>query len=208
MDARRDGTSRASAATTHLPTDGPHLNVSALFHGAPLAFSLSLLASGCTMRILRRWNPEAALDALARDVRSTCMVPTMFRQLLALPDAPRRTFRAPALAAVLHGREPCPRHVKQRMMDWLGPILVEYYGMTEGGLTVATPQDWLARPGTVGKPAFGMEVHILASSCATSSRATRRASCCATSSAASCSRATRATSRRPCGDAVPLAGGG
>lgn len=153
--------SRNFAATAKQPTDGPHLNVSALFHGAPLAFALSLLASGCTMRILRRWDADAALDALARDVRSTCMVPTMFRQLLALPEERRRAFRAPALRAVLHGGEPCPQHVKQRMMDWLGPVLIEYYGMTEGGLTIATAEDWLARPGTVGKPAFGMELRIL-----------------------------------------------
>jgi long-chain acyl-CoA synthetase len=58
--------SRSTAATGRLPADGPHLNVSALFHGAPLAFSLSLLASGCTMRILQRWDAEAALDAPAR----------------------------------------------------------------------------------------------------------------------------------------------
>jgi acyl-CoA synthetase (AMP-forming)/AMP-acid ligase II len=153
--------SRANAATTQLPTDGPHLNVSALFHGAPLAFSLSLLAHGCTMRILRRWDAEAALEALARDVHSTCMVPTMFRQLLALPEERRRAFRAPALAAVLHGGEPCPQSVKRQMMDWLGPILIEYYGMTEGGMTVATAEEWLARPGTVGKPSFGLEVLIL-----------------------------------------------
>jgi long-chain acyl-CoA synthetase len=153
--------SRSTAATARLPADGPHLNVSALFHGAPLAFSLSLLAGGCTMRILGRWDAEAALDALARDVRSTCMVPTMFRQLLALPAARRRAVRAPGLGAVLHGGEPCPQHVKQQMIDWLGPILIEYYGMTEGGLTIASAEDWLARPGTVGKPAFGMRVLIL-----------------------------------------------
>lgn len=152
---------RGSAATAQLPTDGPHLNVSALFHGAPLAFSLSLLASGCAMRILRQWDAETALDALERDVRSTCMVPTMFRQLLALPEARRRAFHAPALAAVLHGGEPCPQHVKQQMIAWLGPVLTEYYGMTEGGLTIATAAEWLARPGTVGKPSFGMQVQIL-----------------------------------------------
>src|SRR5262245_41272095 len=52
------------------------------------------------IRIRRRWTAEAALDALARDARSTCMVPTMFRQLLALPAERRRAFRAPALRAV------------------------------------------------------------------------------------------------------------
>jgi len=152
---------RANASAARLPTDGPHLNVSALFHGAPLAFSLSLLASGCAMRILPRWDAEAALDALERDVRSTCMVPTMFRQLLALPEARRSAFRAPRLAAVLHGGEPCPQRVKHEMIRWLGPILTEYYGMTEGGITIATSEEWLARPGTVGKPPFGLEVLIL-----------------------------------------------
>jgi long-chain acyl-CoA synthetase len=153
--------SRVFAASAHLPTDGPHLNVSALFHGAPLAFSLALLSTGCTMRILRRWDADSALDALARDVRSTCMVPTMFRQLLALPEERRRAFRAPALRAVLHGGEPCPQHVKQQMIEWLGPIFYEYYGMTEGGLTTSTSADWLARPGTVGTAKLGLQIQIL-----------------------------------------------
>jgi long-chain acyl-CoA synthetase len=96
------------------------------------------------MRILR-WDAEAALDALARGVRSTCMVPTMFRQLLALPEERRRRWHAPDLRAVLHGSEPCPQHLKQQMVDWLGPILTEYYGMTEGGMTIATGEEWLAR---------------------------------------------------------------
>lgn len=153
--------SRTFAAQASMPTDGPHLNVSALFHGAPLAFSLSLLAAGCTFRILRRWDADTALDALERGVRSTCMVPTMFRQLLALPEERRRAFRAPQLRAILHGGEPCPQHVKQRMIDWLGPILLEYYGMTEGGLTTSTSAEWLARPGTVGTAKLGLRILIL-----------------------------------------------
>jgi len=153
--------SRGFALQASMPTDGPHLNVSALFHGAPLAFALSLLANGCTMRILRRWDADAALYALERGVRSTCMVPTMFRQLLALPEERRRRFHAPELRAVLHGGEPCPRHVKQRMIDWLGPILLEYYGMTEGGLTTSTSAEWLARPGTVGTAKLGQRILIL-----------------------------------------------
>ncbi|HYC21352.1 MAG TPA: AMP-binding protein [Candidatus Bathyarchaeia archaeon] len=153
--------SRSLAETLHLPTDGPHLNVSTLFHGAPLAFALALLAAGCRLRILRRWDAEDALAELARGIRSTCMVPTMFRQLLALPEAQRAAWRAPELRAILHGGEPCPQHVKRSMIAWVGPILSEYYGMTEGGMTVATSAEWLARPGTVGKAALGMEVEIL-----------------------------------------------
>lgn len=143
-----------------VPTTGPHLNVSALFHGAPLAFSLALLACGAPLRILGRWDASAALDALADGVHSTCMVPTMFRQLLALPDAVRAAFHAPELRAVLHGGEPCPQPLKRQMLDWWGPVLTEYYGMTEGGLTVATAEEWLERPGTVGRAKLGMGLEI------------------------------------------------
>jgi len=143
-----------------VPTAGPHLNVSALFHGAPLAFSLSLLACGAELRILGRWDAAKALAALADGVHSTCMVPTMFRQLLALPDDVRSSFHAPELRAVLHGGEPCPQPLKQQMLDWWGPILTEYYGMTEGGLTVATAEEWIARPGTVGRAQLGMGLEI------------------------------------------------
>jgi long-chain acyl-CoA synthetase len=163
---RRRPWCEAFAASRHfrevlkVPTTGPHLNVSALFHGAPLAFSLSLLACGAPLRILGRWDPAAALAALADGVHSTCLVPTMFRQLLALPDDVRATFHAPELRAVLHGGEPCPQPLKRRMIDWWGPILTEYYGMTEGGLTVATSEEWLARPGTVGRAQLGMGLEI------------------------------------------------
>jgi len=47
------------------------------------------------------------------------------------------------------------------MMDWWGPVLWEYYAATEGGGTTATPQDWLAAPGTVGKPWPGSVIKIL-----------------------------------------------
>jgi long-chain acyl-CoA synthetase len=156
--------SRSFKDILSIPTNGPHLNVSALFHGAPLAFGLSMLASGAELRVLGRWEAAAALEALADGVHSTCMVPTMFRQLLALPDDVRASFRAPELRAVLHGGEPCPQPLKQRMLDWWGPILTEYYGMTEGGLTVATSEEWLARPGTVGRAKLGLGLRILGTS--------------------------------------------
>lgn len=144
-----------------IPTNGPHLNVSALFHGAPLAFSLSMLANGAELRILSRWDAAEGLAALADGAESTCMVPTMFRQLLALPDEVRASFHAPRLYAVLHGGEPCPQPLKRRMIEWWGPKLTEYYGMTEGGLTIATSEEWLARPGTVGRAKLGLSIRIL-----------------------------------------------
>lgn len=147
--------------TMSVPTTGPHLNLSALFHGAPLAFSLSLLASGATVRVLGGWDPERVLEALADGIHSTCMVPTMFRQLLALPEDVRHAFSAPELRCVMHGGEPCPQPLKSQMIDWWGPIFTEYYGMTEGGLTAATSHEWLERPGTVGRAKNNLEIRIL-----------------------------------------------
>jgi acyl-coenzyme A synthetase/AMP-(fatty) acid ligase len=84
----------------------------------------------------------------------------MFRALLAL-DVDRSDPPAPGLRTLLHGGEPCPASIKQAMLDWFGPCLVEYYGFTEGGLTVADSADWCQRPGTVGRPPPGQEILIL-----------------------------------------------
>jgi long-chain acyl-CoA synthetase len=150
------------AEALRLPGDGVHLFVSRLFNGAPQTFGFGAMARGATLRILPRWEPAAALAALGGpDVTSTIMVPTMFRQLLALPDLDRSATPAPSLRTVLHGGEPCPVPVKEAIAAWFGDVLVEYYGFTEGGLTIVGPDDWRSRPGTVGRPLPGMNVRIV-----------------------------------------------
>jgi long-chain acyl-CoA synthetase len=74
----------------------------------------------------------------------------MFRRLLQLPEACRRSFNGSSLQGILHGAAPCPVPVKQAMIEWWGPVIYEYYGATEGGLTAVDSEKWLARPGTVG----------------------------------------------------------
>lgn len=149
------------AEVLRLPGDGVHLFASRLFNGAPQTFGFGAMARGATLRILPRWDAAAAVRELYRDdVWSTIMVPTMFRQLLSLPNVDRST-RPASLRTLLHGGEPCPLPLKQAMADWFGDVLVEYYGFTEGGMTVAGPHDWRARPGTVGKPLPGTSVRIL-----------------------------------------------
>jgi long-chain acyl-CoA synthetase len=144
-----------------LPRDGVHLFVSRLFNGAPQTFGFGALARGATLRILPRWDAQLALDALSdAAVTSTIMVPTMFRQLLALSDVDRSVSPAPGLRTLLHGGEPCPLPVKQAVADWFGDVLVEYYGFTEGGMTVVRADDWRSRPGTVGRPLPGLHVEI------------------------------------------------
>ncbi len=145
-----------------LPGHGTHLFASRLFNGAPQTFGFGALARGARLRIMPRWDARAALDALADpDVSSTIMVPTMFRQLLAVPGVDRSRTPAPGLRTLVHGGEPCPVAVKQAMAEWFGDVLVEYYGFTEGGMTVVRGDEWRARPGTVGRPLPGLSVRIL-----------------------------------------------
>jgi long-chain acyl-CoA synthetase len=149
------------AEAARLPGDGTHLMASQLFHGAPLTFGLAALARGAPMRIMARWDPSEFLSHVSDGVASTTLVPTMFRHLLALPEAERKDVDCDALRTVLHGGEPCPPELKRRMIDWLGPVFVEYFGFSEGGMTLATTEDWLARPGTVGKALPHQEILVL-----------------------------------------------
>jgi long-chain acyl-CoA synthetase len=89
------------------------------------------------------------------------MVPTMFYRLLTLPEAVRAAADVGSVKSVFHTGAPCPVTVKQRMMDWWGPVVYETYGGTESSGTIATPRRWLEKPGTVGKPIHGVAVRIL-----------------------------------------------
>jgi long-chain acyl-CoA synthetase len=113
------------------------------------------------MRIMSRWDPADFLRFLTEGAASTTLVPTMFRHLLALPAQDRADVQAASLRTVLHGGEPCPPDLKQRMVEWLGPVFVEYFGFSEGGMTLATTEDWLARPGTVGRALPHQEIVVL-----------------------------------------------
>ena len=133
---------------------GPHLVTGPLYHAAPLLFAVYDQANGAPLVVMPRWDERAALALLAeREIAHTHLVPTMFVRLLRLPDAERAAFRAPRLSLVLHGAAPISVAVKRRMLDWWGPVLVEYWGGTEGGVnTLVAARDWLAHPGTVGAP--------------------------------------------------------
>jgi long-chain acyl-CoA synthetase len=115
---------------------------------------MSALNVGRTVVVMEKWDAELCLSLIERyAVTSTQMVPTMFRRLLALPAEVRDRYDVSSLrrGTIKHGSSACPVPVKQAMIDWLGPILIETYGGQEGRVTVVTSEEWLARPGTVGK---------------------------------------------------------
>jgi acyl-CoA synthetase (AMP-forming)/AMP-acid ligase II len=144
---------RRSGAAIGLDGSGPHLVTGPLYHAAPLLFAIYDLMNGAPMIVMPRWDESHALALLReREVHHTHLVPTMFVRLLRLPDAERAAFRAPSLHLVLHGAAPIAPGVKQRMIEWWGPVLVEYWGGTESGVvTLVDSHEWLAHPGTVGR---------------------------------------------------------
>jgi acyl-CoA synthetase (AMP-forming)/AMP-acid ligase II len=80
----------------------------------------------------------------------------MFNRLLRLPQEVRARYDTSSLECIVHAAAPCPVHVKRAMIDWLGPVITEYYGATEAnGFTFCTAAEWLAHPGTVGRPILG-----------------------------------------------------
>jgi long-chain acyl-CoA synthetase len=132
--------------------DGVHLVVAPLYHTAVLNFCTNHLHFGHTVVLMEKWTPEGALDRIARHrVTSSHMVPTHFRRLLALPAEQRAAADVSSLRHIIHSAAPCPVDVKRAMLEWWGPVILEYYAASEGGGTLATAEQWLAHPGTVGK---------------------------------------------------------
>jgi len=141
---------------------GVHLCTSPMYHTAPLAFTSFSLHFEHTAVLMEEWDPETALRLIEEQrVTTTHMVPTQFHRLLMLPEAVRRRYDVSSLRTVLHAAAPCPIDVKRRMLEWWGPVVYEYYGATEGGGTLVTPEEWLERPGTVGRAWEGAEIRVL-----------------------------------------------
>ncbi|SON59417.1 Long-chain-fatty-acid--CoA ligase FadD13 [Mycobacterium simulans] len=145
-----------------MDADSVYLSPAPLYHTAPSVWSMSVQAGGVTTVVMERFDPEEALNAIQRyRVTHAQFVPAMFVRMLKLPEAVRNSYDVSSLKRVIHAAAPCPVEIKMQMMDWWGPIIDEYYASSEAsGSTLITAEDWLAHPGSVGKPMLGA-VHIL-----------------------------------------------
>jgi long-chain acyl-CoA synthetase len=133
---------------------GPHLVCSPLYHAAPAGFATTCLHLGHTVVLHERFTAEGVLADVGRfQIASTHMVPTHFHRLLRLPQPVRDEADVSSLKVVLHAGAPCSVATKRQMIDWFGPIVWEYLGSTEGPVSVIAPEEWLAHPGSVGRPA-------------------------------------------------------
>lgn len=136
-------------------------NPGPVYHGAPLNTMLLTHRLGGTFVTLRKFDAEAALRAIQRwKVVVGQFVPTMFVRMLSLPKDIRDSYDLSFMQYVSHAAAPCPVEIKRQMMDWLGPIIHEYYSSTENvGATYIAPDEWLRKPGSVGRSVTG-RIHI------------------------------------------------
>jgi fatty-acyl-CoA synthase len=140
-----------------LDTSTVYLSPAPLYHGAPIGFTNSVIQAGGTVVVMDRFDPLVSLELIERyRVTHSQWVPTMFVRMLKLEEADRERFDLSSHRCAIHAAAPCPIEVKRAMIDWWGPIIEEYYGSSEGaGMALIGSLDWLARPGSVGKPAYG-----------------------------------------------------
>lgn len=141
-----------------ISSDDVYLSPAPIYHTAPLKWCAGVQALGGTVVLMDRFDAEKALAAIQNyRVTVTQMVPTMFVRMLQLHKAVRDAYDVSSLRMAVHAAAPCPPDVKDAMIEWWGPILVEYYGATEGhGTTVITTPEWKNKRGSVGKAALGV----------------------------------------------------
>jgi long-chain acyl-CoA synthetase len=146
-----------------IPEHGRSLLVGPVYHSAQWLWSYGLLAAGRSVVMRQSFDPAQTLRLIDEHrITNVHLVPTQFVRLLRLDERTRVAFDGSSLAAVWHGAAPCSPEIKRQMIDWFGPVIDEYYGSTESAVnTVVTSEEWLERPGTVGRPLPMTEVHVL-----------------------------------------------
>lgn len=141
---------------------GTHLVACPLYHAGPLAYSEGASLLGGDVVLLDRFDAAELLRVVEEErVRTTFLVPIQFVRLLKLDPAVRARHDLSSLELVIHGSAPVAPEVKRTMIEWLGPVLYEFYGGTEGGGCTISSAEWLERPGSVGRPFPHLSIEIL-----------------------------------------------
>ena len=146
-----------------MPADGSmvYLSPAPLYHAAPLGWCSTAHRLGGTVVIMDKFTPEGALAAIERyGVTDSQWVPTHFVRMLRLPEEERARYDLSTHQRAIHAAAPCPVPIKQAMIEWWGPIIQEYYAGSEGiGMSLVKSEEWLAKPGTVGRMIYG-KAHV------------------------------------------------
>ncbi|HEX2176033.1 MAG TPA: acyl-CoA synthetase [Nocardioidaceae bacterium] len=141
--------------------DNVHICGSPMYHTAVLVWASTSVQVGHPAVLMDRWGPREMLELVDRyRVTQSHMVPTQFNRLLSLPEDERKQYDLSSLRYMVHGAAPCPKEVKRAMIEWWGPVVIDYYAATEGGGTLITSEEWLRKPGSVGRAWPGSEIKI------------------------------------------------
>jgi long-chain acyl-CoA synthetase len=143
--------------------DDVHLVVGPIYHTMPNAYAAQHLFVGATVVLMPKFDARECLRLItAERVTTSSMVPAHFIRILEVPDEERARHDLSSVRRVLHAAAPCPPEVKRRIMRVFPPNTVwEFYGATEGPGTIISPEEWLERPGSVGRPWPGMAISVL-----------------------------------------------
>jgi long-chain acyl-CoA synthetase len=152
---------RLAGSVFGLDADSIYLSPAPIYHSAPLRWCGAVQALGGTVVMTEKFDAERTLAAIAEHkITAGQFVPTMFVRMLKLEDEVRAKYDVSTLKLAIHAAAPCPVEVKWKMIEWWGPVLVEYYGATEAhGMTMITSPRWAEKPGSVGKAVLGV-LHI------------------------------------------------
>ncbi len=139
-----------------------HLVCSPMYHSVSIRLAAGSLLRGGTCVILSRFDAAAAREALAGHhgpvPTTSFMAPSALSRLL---DPVGEPARFDGLRLLVHAGSPCPPRLKWAAMERVGPgVLWEFYGSTEGQFTVCSPDEWMARPGTVGRARPGRTLSV------------------------------------------------
>jgi acyl-CoA synthetase (AMP-forming)/AMP-acid ligase II len=139
-----------------------YLSPAPLYHAAPLHYNMMVLYQGGTSVIMEQFDPERALQLIEEHrVTHSQWVPIMFVRMLKLPEEVRQRYDLSSLQFAIHAAAPCPVEIKEKMIQWWGEVIVEYYAASEGiGVTIIDSANWLTHKGSVG-PALVGELHVV-----------------------------------------------
>ena len=152
---------RVFGSLYRLNAETVYLSPAPLYHASPLGFVTAVQSLGGTVVMMKKFDAEDFLGAIERwRITTVQVVPTMFIRLLRLPEDKRASYNLSSLKIVIHAAAPCPVPVKHAMIKWLGPIIDEFYAGSEGnGHCTITSEEWLRKPGSVGRAVIGT-LHI------------------------------------------------
>jgi long-chain acyl-CoA synthetase len=154
---------KAIVGALGMPEGGRTLLEGPAYHSAQWAFSYLPLLAGSSVVMRHKFDAAEMLRLVDEyGVTNVHLVPTQFVRLLRLDEKLKAGFDGSSLKVAWHGAAPCPHDVKRAMIEWWGPKISEYYGSTEGAIiSTVSSEEWLARPGSLGKPMANVEVRVV-----------------------------------------------